>query len=500
MNRFTRNNLLLIIVIACSCVAAAGLLVFSIIKYVSMTQCIAEVQKRKEEVRKLSNENPSPTQANKDPLKANTLLYNAAADKLAFYFRHPMQDLAEEFVRKLKETNPPKEDGKAVPLTVERFKREFEEMWNKGQSYVNKRFDYQGFREQRYTNWNQVVRELLPRARSLTLEPLTEENLPEVLFSYIGIPRVLDEQPDNMVKFIKDYQDVLAKLMTGVKFDNALLSMGFGNDITASGIFTTFNNPREHFPHVIRVWNIYGNVIKRMVECHKKVVYAKDGQNLIKPWSTELVGTLNARKIPFTVIDDKIDSFGGLSLRAAMDPQKSSNPETLRNAISGDEDGPFKVYRMRINVSGTLEGIRTFVRSLDAAYKDKQIYVIRTVALYAEQDGAFEIFLRHAEETGIKTSLSGVQKTEAVVKERAVQSRGRGRGRGRAPVDTLQENESSINDNASKDAAKLEEMRRREEEAIRNLPYYDRPGYGDVLIGDNKNCRAVIDFDVFQLK
>jgi hypothetical protein len=67
-------------------------------------------------------------------------------------------------------------------------------------------------------------------------------------------------------------------------------------------------------------------------------------------------------------------------------------------------------------------------------------------------------------------------------------------------METPQENESSLNDNASKDAAKLEEMRRREEEAIRNLPYYDRPGYGDVLIGDNKNCRAVIDFDVFQLK
>lgn len=32
------------------------------------------------------------------------------------------------------------------------------------------------------------------------------------------------------------------------------------------------------------------------------------------------------------------------------------------------------------------------------------------------------------------------------------------------------------------------------------LPYYDRPGYGDVLIGDDKTCKAVIDFDCFQLK
>ncbi|MBE6385405.1 MAG: hypothetical protein E7048_07055 [Lentisphaerae bacterium] len=496
MNRFTRNNLLLIIVIAFSCVAATGLLVFSLIKYVSMTKCIAEVQAKKEEVRKLSNENPSPTAANKEPLQKNTVLYNAAADKLAVYFRHPMQKLAEEFISKLKETNPPKEDGKVQVLTVERFKREFEEMWSKGQSYVNKKFDYQGFREQRFSNWNQVVKEILPKAKLLTMEPINEENLPEVLFAHIGIPRVLEENPDNMAKFIKDYQNVLVNLMTGVKFDVTAVSFGFGNEISGTSIFTVFNNPRDHFPNVIRVWNIYGDVIKRMVECSKKVVYVEKGRNVIKPWSSELVSQLTGSKTPFSEIDDKIDLFGGLCLRGAMDP-KNTNPDALRNAVAGEEDGPFKVFRMRISVSGTLAGIRTFVRSLDAAYKVNQIYVIRSIALYAEQDGAFEIFRRHAEQSGIKTNLTGAGQEVAPQKEQqSVQRRGRGRGRGR-----VANMESAANEETSRvDAAKLEEIRRQEEEAIKNLPYYDRPGYGDVLIGDSKNCRAVIDFDVFQLK
>ena len=499
MNRFTRNNLLLIIVIVCSCVAAAGLLVFSVIKYVSMNECIAEVQKRKEEVHRLSSENPSPTEANKEPLKNNTVLYNNAADKLAVYFRHPMQPLAEEFILKLKETNPPKEDGKVIPLTVERFKREFEEMWSRGQSYVNKKFDYQGFREQRYSNWNQVVREILPKAKKLTLEPLNESNLPQVLFAYIGIPHVLEEQPDNMVKFIKDYQNVLVNQMTGMKFDLAAVNMGFGNDITATNIFATFNNPREHYPHVIRVWNIFGDVIKRLTECHKKVVYAENGKNVIAPWSTELISSLDTRKVAYTAIDDKIDLFGGLCLRAAMDPQKNTNPETLRNAVSGDEDGPFKVYRLRINITGTLAGVRTFVRSLDSAYKQNQVYVIRSIALYAERDGAYEIFCRQAEQSGIKTNLTAVKTENAAPRENAPQGRGRGRGRGRAAVDNMQDNPVSEN-NSRDDAAKLEELRRQEEEAIRNMPYYDRPGYGEVVIGESKNCRAVIDFDVFQLK
>lgn len=495
MNRFTRNNLLLIIVIAFSCVAAVGLLVFSVIKYVGMTKCIAEVQAKKEEVRKLSNENPSPTAANKEPLEKNTALYNAAADRIAVYFRHPLQKLAEEFISKLKETNPPKEDGKVLPLTVERFKREFEEMWSKGQSYVNKKFDYQGFREQRFSNWNQVVKEILPKAKLQTVEPINEDNLAEVLFSHIGIPRVLEENPDNMVKFIRDYENTLVNLMTGVKFDTTV-SFGFGKEVTAANIFAVFNNPREHYPNVIRVWNIYGNVIKRMVECTKKIVYVENGKNVIQPWSSELASKLSGSKTPYSEIDDKIDFFGGICLRSAMDP-KNTNADALRNAVSGEDDGPFKVYRMRIKVSGTLTGIRTFVRSLDAAYKVNQIYVIRSVALYAEQDGAFEIFRRHAEQSGIKTNLTGVVKeAEAQKTQQTVQGRGRGRGRGRGAIlaNPAQEEPGKV------DAAKMEDIRRQEEEAIKNLPYYDRPGYGDVLIGDNRNCRAVIDFDVFQLK
>ena len=99
----------------------------------------------------------------------------------------------------------------------------------------------------------------------------------------------------------------------------------------------------------------------------------------------------------------------------------------------------------------------------------------------------------------LKTNLTAVKTENAAPRENAPQGRGRGRGRGRAAVDNMQDTPVSEN-NSRDDAAKLEELRRQEEEAIRNMPYYDRPGYGEVVIGESKNCRAVIDFDVFQLK
>ena len=39
-----------------------------------------------------------------------------------------------------------------------------------------------------------------------------------------------------------------------------------------------------------------------------------------------------------------------------------------------------------------------------------------------------------------------------------------------------------------------------QEEAAKKLKFYERRGYGDILIGNDKNCRAVIDFDCYEVK
>lgn len=508
MNRFTRNNLLLIIVIASTCVAVAGLLVFCIIRYVEMDRCITRIKDIENQVNTLKKKTPAPTEDNYAPIEANTKLYKEAADKLAEHFVPPMKAVAEKFVKSLKETNPPKtEDGKIEPLTVERFRKDFEEMWGKGQSYVQKQYDYKGFREGRFTNWNAVVREILPEAQRLTTEVLTEENLPEMLFAYIGIPRTMGEQPENISRFMKSYQNTLVNLMTNLKFDLEVTNFGFDPDYSAAKLAVMFNDPRNHYPQIVRVWNIYGDVLKRLVSCVQKVRYEQNGKIIEEPWTTEVASRLTGKK--YTLFDDRVDTFNGLMLRGAMvsNAKETVNPENMRKAIAGEEEGPFSVIRMRLQVAGTLTGIRTLVRAFDDAYKvpvskagqqkdnymGKRIYVIKSIALYAEQDGGREIFRRHEEESGIKSTLHTAASEQRPAN---VTRRGRGRGRGRAHIEEQQSSDRQTEQQAAE--ARAAELKRQQEEA--NKPFHQRDGYGDIQIGADKRCRAVIDFDCYELK
>ena len=134
-----------------------------------------------------------------------------------------------------------------------------------------------------------------------------------------------------------------------------------------------------------------------------------------------------------------------------------------------------------------MAGIRTFIKALDAAYREKHVYVVKSIALYAERDGAFEIFRSREEQM----NPDAAKKNQSA--HSGFQGRGRGRGRGRVA-------ESDSSAQSKIDPAQLEEMKRRNEEALKKLKFFERPGYGDILIGDDKTSKAVIDFDCYELK
>ena len=96
MNRFVRNNLLLIVIIACSCVAAVVLFAFSLIRYVGMTDCMKEIEEISRKVKTLGAKNPSPHNDNRKPLEENAKLYNRVADELAVYFTPDLKKIAEQ--------------------------------------------------------------------------------------------------------------------------------------------------------------------------------------------------------------------------------------------------------------------------------------------------------------------------------------------------------------------------------------------------------------------
>lgn len=492
MNRFVRNNLILIVAIGSSCVAAVILLVFSVIRYFAMSNCIAEIEKLRKEIISLGGKKPAPVDANREPLIADTKLYSEAGDKLAVYFKPKMRGVAEKFVSMLQETAPKKDgDGKVIKLTVEQFVNDYNEMWNKAENYVDKQFNYQGFRDNRFKNWESAIRKIMPEAQKLTTEPLEADNTVEVLLAALGVPRTMGSNHENMVKYLRNYQAALVKMMTNIKFntDGSRVDwFGFDPDPTVVTVAQKFTSPRDQFPMITCVWDIFGDVVARMVAC-KKIIRENNGKSYA--WSKEAEEKLKEEKKKYSLHDDKVETFKGLCLRGMMNTAAITN-DILNQSLSGESSGPFTVYRMRLQIAGSIAGVRTMIKALDNAYLDHRFYIVRSVALYAERDGGGDILKRRADE---ERGISADQKEKTADNEQ-MRLRGRGRGRGRGafgPPPTLSKQPKV-------DPAALAAERKLEAEKQRKYAYYERIGYGDVLIGDDKTCTAVIDFDYVVMK
>ena len=74
MNRFVKQNLLLITVMGISGVVILALLVYSAIVYFQMSQCISETESLREQIRKLINQRPAPVEGNKPLLQKEIIM------------------------------------------------------------------------------------------------------------------------------------------------------------------------------------------------------------------------------------------------------------------------------------------------------------------------------------------------------------------------------------------------------------------------------------------
>ena len=200
MNRFVRNNLFLIIACVVACVAAVGLLVFSIIRYTEMAKCIAETEQFRQQIIELGKKKPAPVDENKPLIKQDIQLYSKLADELEAYFKSGNRAVAERFVSILNEGIAKKEDK----LTPETFVQQFREMWDKAPTEAERNLQFTTFKN-RFPNWNSAVAAVMPEFQKLTTEPLDEDSTVELVLSALGVPRTMRENPENMLKFIKKY-------------------------------------------------------------------------------------------------------------------------------------------------------------------------------------------------------------------------------------------------------------------------------------------------------
>ena len=106
MNRFVKNNLVLIIVLGISLVVTIGLLVWTTMQYLQMWQYITQTENLREEIANLIKKTPAPVEGNIPLIETDKKLYERVAEQIRKPFGHPPCPDWPDFVYSLLSTVP----------------------------------------------------------------------------------------------------------------------------------------------------------------------------------------------------------------------------------------------------------------------------------------------------------------------------------------------------------------------------------------------------------
>lgn len=321
MKRIIKNNLVLIIVLGASLVVTIGLLVWTTMDYIQMSRYISQTERLRSDIATLIKKKPAPVEGNVPLVETDMKLYSGAADRLRRMFGHPFEPAVDAFISTLRQN-----DGEKI--TLAKFKEDFLAEWNKSERTAQKYSDYKSF-QSRFRNWPDAMKAFRAKMEKATVEPLTENNIDEVLLSAIGVPRRFDGKAEHLQRYMAEFRRRLLEITRNkVQFDYPEAA-NFSFDITGAGY------KPEDYPMIAQNWEILGDIVKRATQ-------------------------------------SGIRSF--VSFR-----HRSIQPEKV---------GGFDVFHYSVEVTGTMESIRKFVTLLDQAPQDSRVYVVRSIFFYQDDDEA----------------------------------------------------------------------------------------------------------------
>ncbi|MEI8246422.1 MAG: hypothetical protein WCI51_11355 [Lentisphaerota bacterium] len=169
----------------------------------------------------------------------------------------------------------------------------------------------------------------------------------------------------------------------------------------------------------------------------------------------------------WAVVDDLAKRIAGSGITYLESFEKES--------LAGRVVGNYTFYRFTIIVQGDLSSVRKLIDILYKAYADRRVYIVRGISLAKVNDDA-ERLIAEAERTlyADKNSLDANPELKL------------------AQTDVSPEAQK-----AKEKEQKLQQEQKKKEsdDPEKNIPYYQRSSYGKVIIGADKQCRAVIDLD-----
>ena len=435
MNRFIKDNIVLLLVLSLASVVALALLVLVMIEWSRMLTADKQVNELKGKIEELIKQNPAPVAGNIEPLKADAKLYRDKTAELQKRFgglRQPALDaffkalgVEEEAFREVLRTEWEAAEDRNTPGGYNRFFQLFARGGKENMAWS-------------LAKWTAARAEFVKLYQPLIVEEITSGNADEILFSALGVPRKFDGRGDIALRnYMWPMRAKLSEMfMTG--FD--------GHQVELSPEAASFGFDFNRLPKEDRIANIVKNF--------------------------EVIGDVSRR-----IVQSKVDALKSFIIR---------NQEFT---FAGTQSGPYVSYHYTFEVSGSMESIRALYQNLNDAAKENRIYIVRSVYLYTTNDGASEVFFeREQKEYEKRQALVGNSNSGEIGSAPVVIGPSR-RANNRMGMDMVQEEQQIVGpDGRTMTAAQLRELEMKK-------PYNERTGYGRILIGGDRNCDAVFDVD-----
>ena len=334
MNRFVKDNLILVISIALTCLVAVGLLVYGIIEWVRISELMDETDSLRNKIVTLNKAKPAPVDGNKQPIKDDTQEYVKLFHKLTPVFDSPLRQSKDAFLRALYNL-------KADEITDEAA-RKFLDLYNErvmsASNPTAQRMQWDKLRGE-FKNWETAANAFREAAVKAGVEKeQLDYYINDIVLAELGIPRRMNEDANELQRFLNNTRTYLTerlgeRLAGGDTFGIIPPSNGFA---------------KSDYPIIARHTAILSDIIIRIAE-------------------------------------SKIDTFNGIFIRGTTGENWNS---------SFSEENGCRIAHYTFEVNGTLDSIRNLAASFDNALKDNRFYIVRSVFLYGTEAEKIRALLR----------------------------------------------------------------------------------------------------------
>ena len=440
MNRFVKQNLLLIIVMSISSVVILALLVYSGIVYFQMSQCITETENLRKKIAELIRNSPAPVEDNKPLIQKDIDLYTKLNAAVGSKIGRPYRKAGDRFIEVLMKVKK----GESIEEARKKFVEEYNSTVGKDENLARQQIAMEELRFKYRDTLEKALAEFIKLVTPLTQEPDLEHDGEAFAFSVIGIPRKMQNKHENMLNYSRKYQEKIHQLL-GQKMRAEAESLGFTFIENPTATFKSEGEEgnavqgpfrKEDIPLISRHWDIIGDICKR-------------------------ISTVNIKSLNFFYI-------------------RGINKENGAYDATFTQRGNYNISHYAFEVTASLKEIRALTRAFAYDPAVGRFYIVRSVFLYAPD----------VEIAAAKQLLNPMAAQQEQKKETTAPVR---RGRRRGAV--VEETQNTVDKESELRAKWQEEFEKRE----KSLPFYQRSGYGDVKLAGSDEYRAIIDVEYIEL-